>query len=217
MPAFEPKLSVLPPAQRRLWEHLRATPDHFVLYGGTALALRLGHRTSVDFDFFSNQNFDPDALERNTSFLKGAERIQSAANTLTCRVGQVLVSFFGGLDLGKIARCDVAAGIAVASALDLAGTKVAVIQKRAEAKDYIDIDALMESGLDLATMLAAGRAIYGEQFNALISLKALSYFGDVPTLPAPARDRLLRAVATVDLANLPHLKPVVPRPGSAAR
>ena len=54
---FSPDLSILPPPQLRLWPELDTTPATFTLYGGTALALRLGHRTSVDFDFFSNQPF----------------------------------------------------------------------------------------------------------------------------------------------------------------
>ena len=58
---FNPKLEILPPAQRRLWDELRQTPQEFVLYGGTALALRLAHRHSEDFDFFSNVSFAPDS------------------------------------------------------------------------------------------------------------------------------------------------------------
>jgi hypothetical protein len=54
---FTPNLNILPEPQRRLWGELRDTPQAFVLYGGTALALRLGHRQSEDFDFFSNQPF----------------------------------------------------------------------------------------------------------------------------------------------------------------
>jgi len=50
---FAPRLDVLPEPQRKLWPELAGTPDHFILYGGTAIALRFGHRQSVDFDFFS--------------------------------------------------------------------------------------------------------------------------------------------------------------------
>ena len=53
---FEPRLDVLPDEQRALWPALASVPDAFVLYGGTALALRLGHRTSVDFDCFSSDH-----------------------------------------------------------------------------------------------------------------------------------------------------------------
>ena len=49
---FEPHLEALPEIQRALWPRLVALPPDAVLYGGTALALRLRHRVSVDFDFF---------------------------------------------------------------------------------------------------------------------------------------------------------------------
>ena len=51
---FHPRLDILPPEQRRLWNELGSVPTEFVLYGGTAIALHLGHRDSVDFDFFAN-------------------------------------------------------------------------------------------------------------------------------------------------------------------
>src|SRR5208283_4846557 len=138
---FTPNLSMLPPPQLRLWPELDATPEHFTLYGGTALALHLGHRVSIDFVFFSNQPFDPDELAAAVPYLKGAERVQAASNTLKCRIerdGPVLVSFFGGLGLGQVAPPEKAEGrtLFVASLLDIAGTKAAVVQKRAEAKDY---------------------------------------------------------------------------------
>jgi hypothetical protein len=54
--AFVPRLDILPDAQRRLWPELARTPDNFTLYGGTAIALRLGHRQSADFYFGSSGN-----------------------------------------------------------------------------------------------------------------------------------------------------------------
>ncbi len=70
---FAPKLEILRPAQRRLWDELKHTPKHFVLYGGTALALRLAHRSSEDFDFFSNHSFAPDLLRKAIPYLHDAE------------------------------------------------------------------------------------------------------------------------------------------------
>ncbi len=203
-----PNLSMLPPPQRRLWPELAATPETFTLYGGTALTLRLGHRASIDFDFFSNAPFDPERLASNVPYLKDAERIQVAHDTLTCRVergGSVLVSFFGGLDLGQVAEREAVEGMTlyVASLLDLAGTKMAVVQKRAEVKDYLDVDALLRHGVDLPTALGAGKIVYGRRFNPVITLKALSFFDDVPGLREEVRERLRAAVAAVDLSRLP--------------
>jgi hypothetical protein len=206
---------MLPPPQVRLWSELGATPEWFTLYGGTALTLRLGHRSSVDFDFFSDEAFDPERLASTLPYLQHAERIQMAPDTLTCRVdrgGGILVSFFGGLGLGRVAERDEVQGMTlhVASLLDLAGTKVAVVQKRAEVKDYLDMDAVLRHGVDLPLALAAGRVVYGSGFNPLITLKALSYYDDLPTLPNNVRARLRAAVEAVDVAKLPSLTPHAP-------
>ena len=207
---FTPNLHTLLTAQRALWRELEATPDSFTLYGGTALALYLGLRTSVDFYFFSNASFDPDDLAKNVAYLKDAERIQVAPNSLTCRVergGPVLVSFFGDLNLGQVAPREQLAEMKlyVASLLDIAGTKAAVVQKRAEVKDYLDIDTLLRHGIDLPTILATGAVVYGRQFNPLVTLKALSYFDDLPGLSPEVRTRLTAAVAAVDVTQLPTL------------
>lgn len=222
---FAPRLDILPPAQRRLWDELAAIPADFVLYGGTALALRLGHRQSVDFDFFGRQNFAPQDLTAGLSLLMGAVITQQAPNTLSViidRGGPVRLSFFGLPGLARLCAPAIAPGngLRVASLLDLAGTKAAVVQQRAEAKDYIDIDAILTDGrIDLPTALAAARAIYGPAFNPLITLKALSFFedGDLPTLPAAIRDRLAAAARAVDPERLPHIAdPDRARSGSEA-
>ncbi|WP_372716103.1 nucleotidyl transferase AbiEii/AbiGii toxin family protein [Novipirellula sp.] len=200
-------------AQRRLWPELIDVPDSFTLYGGTAIALRLGHRQSVDFDFFGNEDFDPDALLGKVPFLRDAEVTQKSANTLTAKINRgkdVSVSFFGVPELKRLRGGDTVDenGITVASIYDLAGTKVAVVQKRAEVKDYIDIDAMIEAKvIDLPQALRAGRMVYGKQFNPELTLKALCYFedGSVRKLPQETRKRLVAAVQKVDLANLPLL------------
>jgi nucleotidyltransferase AbiEii toxin of type IV toxin-antitoxin system len=96
-----PRLDILPAAQRALWPELGATPRDFTLYGGTAIALRLGHRASAAFDFFGHSGFDPDRLLATAPYLGGARVLQREENTLTCRIirgGPILVSFFGFAD-----------------------------------------------------------------------------------------------------------------------
>lgn len=211
---FEPDLSILQAPQRRLWGELIDLPSSFVLCGGTAVALRLGHRQSIDFDFFNSKEFDPDRLYETTAFLDESKVIQKAASTLTCLVdrgGPVRVSFFGVPRLRRIqSACIVPSnGLRVASLLDLAGMKAAVVQRRAEAKDYIDFDAIISrSDIDLPRALAAGRLIYGSAFNPQNTLKALAYYGDgnLNTLSQAVRDRLAAAVKAVDLDCLPDLE-----------
>jgi nucleotidyltransferase AbiEii toxin of type IV toxin-antitoxin system len=132
----------------------------------------------------------------------------------TTRGGPVLVSFFGNPGLGQAAPREIAQGskVHVASLLDIAGTKAAVVQQRAQSRDYLDIDALIRNGIELPYVLAAGIVVYGRSFNPLITLKALSYFDDVRALPTAVRDRLRAAVEAVDPTNLPVLTPQFGRP-----
>lgn len=209
---FTPKVNILPASQRALWNELKATPKHFVLYGGTALALRLGHRVSEDFDFFTNTAFDPQDLVDRVPYLRDGKVTLLRQNTLTVvldRTGPVSVSFFGGLELTRVSSPDAANdnGVQVASLLDVAGCKMAVVQKRAEGKDYRDIVALLENGITLSKALSAAKAIYGDQFEPRTTLRALSYFadGDLPKLPGAMQNALRTAAAGVKLDELPVL------------
>ena len=203
---FRPRLEILPPSQQRLWQELAEIPPEFVLYGDTALALRLGHRQSVDFDFFSQSRFQPGLLTGRLTLLQRATITQQAPDTLSVLVdrdGPVKLSFFGIPSLARLKAPDIAAdnGLRIASLLDLAGTKASVVQQRAEAKDYLDIDAILAEGsVDLAAMLMAAQAIFGEQFNPLVTLKALSFFGDgdLHLLSPETRRRLTEAVRSID-------------------
>ena len=213
---FAPLLDILPSPQQALWGELSATPKEFALYGGTAIALRLGHRYSVDFDFFSIAPFVPSDLQAHVPYLAGGVTRQSAANTLTMSIergGLVLVSFFGGLHVGQVEPHEMVDGprFEVASLVDLSGMKVSVVTQRAELKDYLDIHALLtQAKVPLPVMLSAGAIIYGDQFRPLIALKAISFHEDeaLVDLPQAMRRDLVRAVRAVDPTNLPTLAAV---------
>jgi hypothetical protein len=211
MKRFTPRLDTLPAAQLRLWQELGAVPDEFVLYGGTALALHLGHRTSIDFDFFGSRPLNLAQLEADIPFLSGAKIIQREKNMRSAIVDRgepVKVSFFGVPKLLRLAPPHIVEGnnLKVASLHDLAGTKASVIQIRAEAKDYLDIDALIRLGnVNLPTALAAAQMLYGPSFNPELTLKALSFFGDgnLAELPEDVKQGLVVAAREADLDHLP--------------
>jgi hypothetical protein len=213
MQEFSPHLDILPSAQRRLWNEFSGVPAEFVLYGGTAVALHLGHRRSIDFDFFGDRTLDPAALETVVPFLIGAKVVQRERNTLSAvveRGGRVKVSFFGVPNLPRLRHPHVTSdnNLKVATLLDLAGTKASVLQVRAEAKDYIDMDALITLGkISLPMALAAAQKLYGSTFNPEITLKALSYFedGNLHLLPDETKHRLVVAARAVDLQRLPRI------------
>ncbi len=215
---FSPRLEILPPAQRLLWPRLYPVlAKGFVLYRGTAIALRLGHRVSVDFDFFTERLLDKREMRLQLLFLGGSIVLQESANGLTVMVpvesaGEVKVSFFGSLDFGRVGSPDVTEDgvMRVASLEDLMATKLKVVLDRVEAKDYVDIAALLKAGASLTHGMAAARALYGQSFQASESLKALVYFegGDLENLTLDQKQLLIEAVSHVetlpDMGRISH-------------
>lgn len=197
---FEPKIGALPKAQQEIWSLLApASRLSFVLYGGTAVALYLGHRTSLDFDFFKSGPLDKQALEKSFAFLPAARTIQESENTLvvvaTMPSGDVKVSFFGGMTFGKIREPFQTkdTGLLIASIEDLLATKLKAILDRAEAKDYHDISAMLSSGLSLERALGAFAKMYDKDPGLV--LRAIGYFkdGDLPSLPEADQNVLRKA------------------------
>jgi hypothetical protein len=212
---MSPKLSVLPEAQRKLWPELAQVPKHFALYGGTAVALHYGHRASVDFDFFTSEPVNPDELMRSLPFLRGGKPVQVATNTLDVEVtrGAVIkIQFLGGLSYRRVRDpLETDDRIArVASPLDLLATKLRTIWMRSQAKDYLDIDELLRQGVGLKNGLGAAYAVFNGEFKSHVSLRALGYFsdGDLPSLPQPVKERLMKEVNMVIGEELPEFEPL---------
>lgn len=210
---FEPRLDILPDAQKEIWHRLAAAPKlGFVLYGGTAVALHLGHRSSIDFDFFRSQLLVKSDVEHAFSFVRDADTLQESENTLVIaartRSGPVKISYFGNMGIGHVnspleTRDSV---LLVASLDDLLATKLKAILDRAETKDYIDIAAMLSAGVSLEKALGTFAKMYRR--DAALPLKALGFFkdGDLTTLPEAdrallraARDRV-KAIPEVALA-----------------
>ena len=212
---FKPILDILPSEQRKLWPALSDIPDCFVLYGGTALALRLGHRSSVDFDFFSSNPIDFDSLFR-IPFVARAEVLQREPDTLTVSAltddtaDPVKVSFFGGIDTGRVGDPEQTEDsvLRVASLLDLFGTKLKVLLQRVAARDYLDLAAILRAGVPLQDGLGAATTLYGRQFPPTDAVKALSYFdeGEATNVDAATRDLLVRQATAWDFAVAPIAK-----------
>lgn len=196
---MRPRLDILPAAQRRLWPALAPFAKDFVLYGGTAAALHLGHRRSVDFDFFSSRPIVSEDLIARQPRLARGKTVQASPDTWSIVVDGVSLSFFGGLKTGRVARPVASddAVLRIADLRDLLARKLFVLQKRVDPKDYLDIAAMLGAGLDLPQGLADARAIHGpERAHTVSIVKALCDLGNpelVLTLPDRAKRLLVDA------------------------
>lgn len=188
---FQPRTEILPDSQKEVWSLLKpAAKMGFTLYGGTAIALQLGHRQSVDFDLFTDSKLYENAIFRKMPFLKRAQVIQASENTLTMVYPvdkeHVKISMFGEITFGRVGSPLVANGneLPVASLDDLMATKLKVILQRAEKKDYIDIAEMIRSGVSLEKGVGSACSMFGKAFPPKDCLAALTYFkdGDLGTL-----------------------------------
>ena len=150
--------------------------DHFTLVGGTALSLLIGHRISIDLDFFTTRNFDAsffsDYLYANYTFK--ADYISK--NTLKGLSNEIQLDFIAH-QYPFLEQPLLKENIRIASLKDIAAMKLnAIATNGSRIKDFTDI-AFLSLHLTLNQMLDAYEEKY--QANKIIGIKSLSYFNDV--------------------------------------
>ena len=180
---------VLPRGSRELLAKLesltRPELEDWTLAGGTGLALQLGHRVSVDFDFFRTDGFSPDLLFRSLHRTGAVESLQEDDRTLTAIASGVKVSFFSVSD-EFLFPSKVFSFFRLADLRDIALMKLAAISGRGSRKDFIDLYTILRGDLTLERCFQWLPDKYGEgRFNAYHILKSLTYFNDADREPMP--------------------------------
>jgi hypothetical protein len=180
---------VLPRGSRELLAKLeslnRPELEAWTLAGGTGLALRLGHRVSLDFDFFRIDGFSQDRLVGCLRDAGAVEVLQEDDRTLTAIVDQVKVSFFSVPD-GFLFPSTPFSFFELADPRDIALMKLAAISGRGSRKDFIDLYTILRGDLTLEQCFELLPQKYGEgRANAYHVLKSLTYFEDAEREPMP--------------------------------
>ena len=150
------------------------------LGGGTAVALHLGHRRSLDLDWFSERRL-PDIMVLVSDLEATGIDISVGSverGTLHCRVKDVPVTVLEyPYPLLRNTTTSVGLGCRLASLEDLAAMKISAIAQRGSVKDFLDVYAMIRSGLDLPSMLGLYREKYSIEDISHV-LYGLSYFDD---------------------------------------
>jgi hypothetical protein len=179
---------VMPDAQQTVLRRVAPVAGHRGLYlaGGTALALQVGHRRSVDLDWFSPSPFDPMDLAADLR-REGLpiEVTDVEESTLHGRVGGVKLSFleYRYPDLVPPIQW-VDYGVRLAALEDLACMKLSAIGGRGSKRDFIDVFALGREGFTLEQMLMLYRRKY-DVSDVGHTLFALAYFDDAEQEETP--------------------------------
>jgi hypothetical protein len=170
---------IVDPATFLLTQKLLAIPElsGFVLVGGTALALQMGHRNSIDIDLFSRQDFSTEKLIKSIKDFYPVEVTLERKNTILSIINKIKVDFIKH-DYHFIKPPIEEEGIRMLSMEDIAAMKFhAIIQSGKRLKDFIDIYFLLEH-LSMEAMMGFFVAKYSYS-NPMIAMKAVNYFGDI--------------------------------------
>ena len=172
------KIEILGKGRDNLLKELKFLEDFgFYLAGGTALALQIEHRTSLDFDFYSKKKFDnKKLLQKLEKRFKQIKLVQNPEQTLTVKINGISVSFFHYPYLLLCPLVELKDCPPMASLKDIAAMKLIAIIQRGTRRDFIDIYFLIKK-LGLKTILSLAKRKY-PSFNIYLSLQALSFFED---------------------------------------
>jgi hypothetical protein len=168
---------------------LRALHDRAILHGaylagGTGLALRFGHRRSMDLDLFLSEAFDEEALLQRIQPMPGVLIVARAPRTLHLTIQGTRVSFLG-YAYPLLFPPAPFAGVPVADPRDIACMKIAAVASRGTKRDFVDLYAACER-YGLAELLDLFARKYAQTgYNKLHILKSLTYFADAEKDPPP--------------------------------
>jgi len=156
----------------------------FYLSGGTALSLQLGHRESEDLDFFSEQSFEPDALEKQLLSYGALAETELVKGTLNTYLDGVKLQFL--LYPYRLIEPLVEWGSTrLSSVIDIACTKLQTVGMRGSKKDFIDIYFILQH-FSLPELLEYTKKKYAESdYSETHILKSLVYFDDAEDQPMP--------------------------------
>ncbi len=150
--------------------------NDFVLVGGTNLALRKGHRVSVDIDLFTNKVFNTnDVLPTLQTIFPTLTITEQRQTSLLCWINEIKTDLILH-NYPSVAEPEIMDGIRMASVQDIIAMKLNAIAQRGARKDFWDI-ALLLNDYPLATMLTYYKAKYNAN-DVYFVVRSLTYFDD---------------------------------------
>ena len=173
--------NVVTPVQLELAEKLLPLIKGFYLAGGTALALQMGHRRSVDFGLASYDPINSLSLER--MLINKGFKIQSVftatGDELSVIINGVKVTFFffpfSVPHPNKWERCQ----ITLPGVVEIGAMKAYALGRRCMWKDYVDLYFLLKFKLSIDDLIAKAKEIFGNNFNTKLFREQLCYFDDI--------------------------------------
>lgn len=169
---------ILTSEQKKLLPVVKEFSKDFGLVGGTAIALQLGHRRSIDFGLFTDAEFDAQKIRKKIIKHARIERVtQDQKGQYTLVIDGVNFTFFHyPFPIAYSKSFD--AIIKIPDLLTLAAMKAYALGRRAKWKDYVDL-CFIGQKYGLKKIAARAKKIFGSEFNEKLFRSQLAYFKDI--------------------------------------
>ncbi len=191
---------VLPEKQKLLFDILakQAWISPFYLAGGTSLALQIQHRQSIDFDFFTQEDFDVSKIVEKLGDFGKFKIHHESQNTINAVLNDIGISFFK-YRYPLISDAHKHGRISIADLPDIAAMKLEAVSGRGSRKDFIDLFFLLQY-FSIPEIFEKYRMKYGEGLaNEYHLLKSLVYFEDAEQDPMP---KMIEKISWFDVKQL---------------
>ena len=173
---------ILTKEQKELLPLVKKFYKDFGLVGGTAIALHVGHRESIDFDLFSFSEFKNVNIKKRILRNRTINKvIRDEAEQFTFIINGVLFTFFRypfeinyEVDFDQVLKTP--------SLLTLAAMKLFALGRRAKWKDYVDLYFIIRDFHSVPEIIKQARSIFKNEFNEKICREQLAYFKDISYL-----------------------------------
>lgn len=170
---------ILTKEQTELLPLINSFSKDFGLVGGTAFALYLGHRRSIDFDLFTTKEFDNLKIRRKIlRFKKIARVIRDEKGQYTISINDIRFTFVHyPFKINFSKSFDEI--IKLPNLLTLAAMKAYALGRRAKWKDYVDLYFVMNGYYRIDQIIKKAKQIFASEFNEKIFRAQLTYFKDI--------------------------------------
>jgi len=172
-------LEVLNKEQEELFHYLQQFKRSWYLVGGTAIALHIGHRRSVDFDLFTISGINKTRLKYMLSkFPFKQNLIFEDVDQLHLIVNNVKLTFFS-YPFEVEHNISVNSVIKMPSLLSLSAMKAFALGRRAKWKDYVDMYFILRDHYSLDEISKEAERIFKDQFSEKLFRQQLAYHNDI--------------------------------------
>ncbi|HBB56615.1 MAG: hypothetical protein UT71_C0009G0004 [Parcubacteria group bacterium GW2011_GWF2_40_10] len=170
---------ILTEQQTKLLPLIGKFSKDFGLVGGTAIALHIGHRESIDFDLFTVNKFDSGKIKRKITNDFNVEKVfVNEADEYTVLISGVKITFLH-YPFNIEFKNNLDNVIKVADLLTLAAMKAYALGRRAKWKDYVDMYFIFKNFHSIAEVIGKAGEIFSSEFNEKIFRAQLAYFEDI--------------------------------------